>query len=89
MIAEPQKANAKSPNDVIDWNEFDFILNATRLFFLKLETSNMKFKKNDWIDLFSLGYVMSERNYFTFDKKGVNGVVLRNSELKKKLILGY
>ncbi len=67
--------NLNTLEQTINWSKFEFLLNATNLFFKELELSKMKFKQNDVIDLLNLVYVTNERKYCTCDKKGVYKVI--------------
>lgn len=67
------------------WDKFDLFVQSIRLYFLELELSKSRFKKNDWVDLFNLAYVTDERMYCTLDNKGVHRVIKSNDRLSSRL----
>ena len=52
-----------------DWSSIELFEKTLAYYFLKLETSEMKIKRNDWYDLAFLVYVRPGQKIWTIDKR--------------------
>ena len=52
-----------------DWSSIELFEKTLAYYFLKLETSEMKIKKNDWYDLAFLVYVRPGQKIWTIDRR--------------------
>lgn len=55
--------------DDIDWDSFDFFVNAFHEFWFQHQYGTYKIDVNDWVDIFNTVYVQDGDFYFTEDKK--------------------
>lgn len=59
----------------IDLDKIELLVKTLDCFFKTIETSDMKFKVNDWFDFAILAYVQPDCKYWTRDKKWVNLII--------------